>query len=824
MNCYNVMLLSLVLSGMIPCCRISAEPNTYRECIGQSDTLLNNKVREKYVTQRNRKRHTVSGYVHQEDGETIVNATVLDLTTGQGTLTNEHGFFSITLLDGYHELRFSCVGFMESVDTISLGKNVKCDVTLRSGYKLDEVVVTADLNSRIHTTQTGKVSLNAADFSKSYSLLSSPDVVKTLQGLSGVAAGTELVSGLYVHGGGNDENLFLLDGTPLYQVNHLGGLFSSFNTDIIKNIDFYKSGFPARYGGRLSSVVDVRTDDGDMRNFHGSFNIGLIDGRLKFEGPLKKDKTSFIFAMRRSWSDLITAPMLALVNSDDEKINFRYAFHDINAKITHIFSERSRADIALYSGKDILKTKDDGHDTFSSSVEDIYKTKFRMLWGNTTISANWKYQFSPKLFANITGLYTHNRANYDYVDDDKTLYDGKTDFIYHIERRNHSTIDDVGYRIEMDYRPSAAHHVRFGSDYLLHLFNPQSISNADYSGDSQSCDTVRHTASSFYRGHELSFYAEDDISLTKRLRANIGAHYTMFRVSRNTYNSVEPRVALSYRVADAVALKASYTEMSQFMHLLSGSYLNLPTDNWVPTTENVRPMRSRQYAVGAYVSMPHNVSFSVEGYYKSMHRLIEYTNGNSLIPSIESWEDNVTTGKGRAYGAEVELGYKGKNTSATVYYTLSWSERYFPEHYQYWYRDKFDNRHKVNIAFQQQLSSHIDFNASWCYHSGNRMTVPTQYANEPNLPGTGNYTERDWIYDEPNNLKLPDYHRLDLGFNFHHTTKRGFDRVWNVSVYNVYCRMNAFYAKIKEDNNDNFKCKVYGIFPIIPSFSYTIKF
>jgi hypothetical protein len=784
------------------------------------------KLRGKYVMLKSRKRRTVSGFVHQENGETIVNATILDLTTMQGTLTNEHGFFSLTLPEGRHELRVSYVGCVERTDTLNLTKNLTRDFTLRTGYNLDEVVVTADLNSLLNTTQTGKVTLTAADFVKGYSLLSSPDLVKQIQNMSGVAAGTELVSGLYVHGGGNDENLFLLDGTPLYQVNHLGGLFSAFNTDVVKNIDFYKSGFPARYSGRLSSVLDVRTTDGNMKKIHGSFSLGLLDGRIMVEGPLQRDKTSFVFAMRRSWSDLITAPVLAITNSrkKDEKISFRYAFHDINAKLTHVFSERSRADISIYSGKDIMKTKDRGFDNLFDGLQDSYDSRFKMLWGNTTASVNWKYQFSPKLFSNITALYTHNRANYDYLDEETDTYlESGEHNVYHVQRSNHSTIDDVGYRIEMDYRPSAAHHVRFGTDYLLHNFKPQTISNSDYSGYGDRCDTINYNSSNFYRGHEVSLYAEDDIALNRRLRANLGVHYTLFRVDGSSHNSVEPRAAISWRATDHLTLKASYTEMSQFMHLLSGSYLNLPTDNWVPTTKSVRPMRSRQYSAGAYLELAHSISISLEGYYKSMKRLIDYE-GSNFVPSIDNWEDKVTTGKGRAYGAETEIGYRGKNTSITAAYTLSWSERYFPEICRNWYSDKFDNRHKLNISLQQKIKSHIDLNASWSYHSGNRMTLPSQYADMPVVPGAEPDIYQDWIYEQPNNMKLPAYHRLDIGANFHHTTKRGFDRIWNVSIYNLYCHNNAFYAKVKIDDNGKFRCKVYGLMPIIPSFSYTIKF
>ena len=329
--------------------------------------------------------YTLSGYVYQDNGETVVNATVWDMTSNVGTLTNEHGFYSLTLSEGRHKIRFSHIGSGEHLENVTLGGNKSKNITLKSDYQLNEVVVTADLNSPLHTTQTGKVSLTAKDFVNGNNFMSSPDVVKKLQGLSGVAGGTELISGLYVHGGNNDDNLFLLDGTSLYQVNHAGGLFSAFNTDIIKNIDFYKSGFPARYGGRLSSVVDVRTNDGDMKEYHGSFTLGLLEGRIQFEGPIVKDHTSFNVAMRRTWMDLLTAPAIAIMNtSRRNKQNVRYAFHDINAKVTHVFSEKSRADISLYSGNDLFKFR---HKEYLFDPEPTNIDKFNLQWGNFTASA-----------------------------------------------------------------------------------------------------------------------------------------------------------------------------------------------------------------------------------------------------------------------------------------------------------------------------------------------------------------------------------------------------------------------------------------------------
>jgi outer membrane receptor for ferrienterochelin and colicin len=784
-------------------------------------------VNGKHVLLSRIKKYTLSGYVYQSDGETVINATVRDLITGAGTLSNEHGFFSITLPEGHHTICFSSIGCGEHAEDVNLIRDTTLKIHLKDSYHLEEVLVTADLNSPLMTTQTGKVSLTTRDLNTGYALMSSPDVVKTLQNLPGVAAGTELVSGLYVHGGGNDENLFLLDGTPLYQVNHLGGLFSAFNTDIVKNIDFYKSGFPARYGGRLSSVVDVRTNDGNMKEYHGTVSIGLLDGRIQLEGPLKKDRTSFNIAMRRTWLDVITVPALAIRNSSKkDKLNMRYAFHDINAKITHRFSERSRADISLYSGNDVLKVnnKQFGTDYGTDYNREEDHIRFNLQWGNLTASLNWKYQFSPKLYSVFTGVYTHNRSRYDCLSEEKVLDEGQLSGITHSERKSRSTIDDVGYRMEFDYRPNPAHRLRMGSNYLMHFFRPQGTRTWDYSGNDLQKDTLSRQASGSYRGQEFSLYAEDDIALGSRLKLNAGLHYTLFHIADKTYHSIEPRASVRYQYSDRVTLKASYTEMSQFMHQLSNTYLNLPMDFWVPSTKKITPMRSRQYAVGVYMQLPFHIRLNMEGFYKTMNHIVEYDDGNSLTPSADDWEDKIHEGSGKAYGVEWETGYNNSHTSVSAAYTLSWSKRNFPTFYNGWYPDKFDNRHKLNLNLHHNFSSRIEAYASWSYHTGNRMTVPQQQVNAPVIPGIGGESASEWIYEQPNNVSLPAYHRLDLGVNFRSTTHRGHERIWNISVYNAYCRINPLYGKVQEMPDGSFKGKATGMFPILPSFSYTLKF
>ena len=778
-----------------------------------------------YVVILPQKKYSISGYVTQTDGETVINATVWDLTSGIGTLTNEHGFYSLTLPEGKHSIRFSFIGNADHIEEISLNKNLTKNVMLSPGEELGEVVVTADLNSPLSTTQTGKISLTPKDLQKEYALLSSPDVVKILQNLPGVSSGSELISGLYVHGGGNDENLFMLDGTPLYQVNHLGGLFSAFNTDVIKNIDFYKSGVAARYGGRLSSVVDVRTKDGNMQEYHGNFSIGLLDGRIQFEGPIKRNRTSFNIAMRRTWLDVLTIPIFALRNRGaKDKVNMRYAFHDINAKVTHIFSDRSRADISIFSGNDEFKATDDETQSLMDYGKKREYTKLDLQWGNFTTAVNWKYQFSPKLYSVFTGIYTKNRSRQKYLEDNRLFYQDALTEKSLTETNTWATIDDIGARMEFDYRPVQSHHIRMGSNFLYHYFRPQSYKN--YSANSESNDTLNRSGYHAYRGQELSLYAEDNIALREKVRVNLGVHYSLFHIPGKTYHSVEPRAAIRYQLNDRLTFKASYTEMNQFMHQLSNSYLNLPMDYWVPSTRSISPSRSRQYAAGAYLMLPHNLHINLEGYYKTTSNILEYDGGSSLTPSFEDWESRVRKGKSRAYGLEWETGYGNERWSLSGSYTLSWNKRNFPDFYDSWYPDKFDSRHKLNLNFSYKITSGIDAYASWSYHSGNRMTVPQQLVSAPVIPGTDNdgTNTPQWIYEQPNNISLPDYHRLDLGVNFRKKTKKGYERIWNVSIYNAYCRMNPFFAKIEQRPDESFVAKSTALFPIIPSFSYTLKF
>ena len=801
--------------------------------ISTSHTNISHKV------QQVQRRHTLSGYVRDENGESLINATIYDLTDGVGTTTNEYGFFSITLPEGEHQLRFSYVGYADEVEKIGLTKDTHYNMSLHIDGKLPEVVVNGDLNSPLLTTQTGKRSFSNKDIKTEFSLMSSPDVVKTLQRVSGVAEGQELASGLYVHGGNGDENLFLIDGTPLYDTNHALGLFSSFNADVVKNVDFYKSGFPARYGGRLSSVVDVRTADGDLNKFHGAYRIGLLDASLQFEGPIIKGKTSYNIGMRRSWMDLLSRPLTKAFSEKDDKLSIGYYFMDLNAKVTHRFSNRSKLDLSIYHGKDswdvnqdLNDSKADGYQEGSSYNREL--TKSQLDWGNFNVALNWNYLFSSKLFANFTAVYSHNRSKLYSLDDDRNIYpQTNSETVWeHLEHGYTSTIYDVGYRTAFDYRPNPRHHIRFGHDYTMHLFRPQTAMQLDYVGNGDvKMDTIRVNSRNRHVGHEWTAYAEDEIYVNKRWSLDMGFNMMLFHISDKNFFNIDPRFALKYQLSNEVSLKVSFTQMSQYVHKISNSYLSLPTDYWVPTTRNLKPMRSYQFAAGVYAQPNRHWILSIEGYYKLSRHLLQYSSWVGIEPPAENWDSQVMDGKGLFYGLEADATYRTNHLTLSGSYTLSWNKRKYEDFYPDWYYDKFDNRHKLNLSLRYAFNKKVSCFAVWNYHTGNHATVPTQLAALPGLPdGEGKYLGSWWgsasyVYAIPNNLTLPAYHRLDLGFDFRHVTKHGHERIWNLSIYNAYCHLNSMYVKVDfDEKTQQFRAKNKGFVPIIPSFSYTIKF
>ena len=689
---------------------------------------------------------------------------------------------------------------------------------------LEESIVTALIDQKRNATQTGLKRIDSKDLNSGFALFSTPDVIKTLQMLPGVSSGTELLSGFYVHGGDGSDNLFLLDGVPIYQISHLVGMFSSFNTDVIESLDFYKSGFPARYGSKMSSVVDVTTKDGDFSSYHGTFALGLIDGRLQFEGPIWKDRTSFNVGLRRTWTETLSVPILAIINryNKPDKVRGGYAFTDLNAKVAHKFSDNNRLTANFYIGNDAPRLYNDSY--YQNRDENgQYQTErdisdISLSWGNILGSLNWNYAVNDCLSVRNIAYYSGSRSSLSFSYE---TIDYKKNSIKSGEYYT-SDVHNMGVKSDWFHTVTTKQKLRYGGTLQYHIYCPDATAKTDIVMDDISLTNVAYADSLKYNTIEASLYAEDEVAFTDAFSINAGLRYTLYSAAGKVWHSLEPRLAMKYTFNEMITAKASYTEMSQPSHLVSSLYLDLPTNAWLPSTARIRPSRSREVAGGVYMNLSHYLHLNVEGWFKYMYNLLEYAGSYSLMPPLTNWESSFRTGDGRSWGAELDFGFDNGKTQANVYYTLAWSQRKFDDFYHSWYRDRNDNRHKLTLMAKHKFSKRFELYGAWNYHSGNRITLATHEVNVE-----GSYKIRD-VYGEPNNVKLPDYHRLDLGFNFIKNTKRGNLSIWNLSVYNAYCRVNPITAYSEYDHMDDVRIAYYGVslgvIPIIPTFSYTLKF
>lgn len=757
-----------------------------------------------------RKMHTISGYVTDESsGENLLGANIYDKISQTGTTTNEFGFYSITLPEGKVNLQISYIGYQTYMKTLDVSSTLKLNIALQTNQKLDEVVVYGDrTKTGVNSTHMGAINIPMEQLRGIPAVLGEADIMKTIQMMPGVQSGAEGSSGIYVRGGGPDENLILLDGVPLYNVDHLFGFFSVFTPESVKKVDLYKGSFPARFGGRLSSVVDVRTNDGDMRRFHGTLGVGLLSAKLQFEGPIVKDRTSFNISARRSYIDVLTHPFMK------GKDQFSYYFYDFNAKVNHKFNDKHRLFLSLYSGTDKFSIK---------NQEDLknYQSKDEnnLRWGNTVAALRWNYVISPVLFSNTTVAYTEYR----YQSINKT---SQQDGSYRSDYN--SGIKDWTYNLDFDYRPLPKHHIKFGINYLYHSFKPESLTGKiRNSADGTDKDFNSSLDSKVY-AHEATLYAEDDFDISDRLSINAGLNLSLFHVQKRSYFSLQPRLSARLQLNRNVALKASYTQMNQNIHLLSNYTMTMPTDLWVPATKNIRPMKAHQYSLGMYYTGIHGWELSVEGYYKNVNNVLEYKDGAALMGSAYNWESKVEMGKGRSMGVEFMVQKKIGKTTGWLAYTLAKSDRKFPSgsiNDGRWFPYKYDRRHNISLTVNHKFSEKIDMGASWEFRTGGTTTIGEQ-STIVIRPGNDLTPPLVDYVGQRNNYRMPSSHQLSIGVNFHKKTKHGV-RTWNISLFNVYNAMNpTFLFRDPKDENGNRRdvLKKVTILPLIPSVTYTYKF
>lgn len=804
------------------------------------------------ILKRKPKQVTISGFVRDaKSAESLIGASVYEVNTRVGTASNNFGFFSLTLPGGDITLLTSYIGYGSKLFQFDgLNRDTVISIRLEPSASLQEIVVTGNSTSKqsVLSTQMGALEVSQQTIRSTPVMFGEADIIKTLQLTPGVSSGTEGTAGMYVRGGNVDENLFLIDGNPVYQINHIGGIFSAFNPEAISGMDFFKAGFPSRYGGRLSSVVDVHMKEGNMKEYHGSASIGLISGNLNFEGPIIKDRTSFNISLRRTWLDVLTAPAIAIVNKitkkEGSRFRGRYAFHDLNLKINHIFNDRSRMYFSLYNGNDVLKG---GGTEFNAESSDNYyndDTDVSLRWGNLMATAGWTYVFNNRLFGKVSGVFTRYHSKLKSTQHSVSGYEGEDDFYdRYRENTTNTGITDVGLRTSFDYLPASSHHIRFGGDFLTHRFRPEfNRSVAFEKSESINSEINMEYANDLIWGHEAGVYAEDDWTLSSALRLNAGLRLSLFNVQGKTYTGLEPRLSFRWLMDDNLSFKASYSRMNQYVHLISNSFISLPTDAWMPVTRKLKPLVSDQVSAGFYYNLNKEYNFSVEGYYKTMDNLLEYNDGHTFTPSYLNWEDKLTAGEGRSYGAEFMVRKESGRTTGWVGYGLSWSDRQFDQlNWGERFPARFDNRHKLNIVVMHKISPKVELSAAWSYASGNHVTLSLENYKENGSSdyqhsyGYGYPYSGSWgldYYDGRNNYQLPAYHRLDLGIRIYRPKKKGRMGIWTVSIYNVYSRMNPFmvFKKDKEVKklgggyNIVPVFKHVGIMPIIPSVSYTYKF
>ncbi|HLN53013.1 MAG TPA: TonB-dependent receptor [Lentimicrobium sp.] len=765
------------------------------------------------------KRFAISGYVREKVSRELlpgVNIYVPSLKTG--AITNNYGFYSLSLPEGEYEIRYSYVGYNQVIRNVKLSGHQTIDIDLE-GTTLEEVVITGNKSERISESERMSVITMPVNQIKNIpALLGEKDVFKALQLMPGVQKGSEGSSGLYVRGGGPDQNLIILDDAPVYNANHLFGFFSIFNGDALKSVELIKGGFPARFGGRLSSVVEMTMKDGNKQKLAGEAGIGLVSSRLLLEGPIVKDKSSFIVSGRRTYIDALIRPLM----SSDEKAG--YYFYDLNAKANYEFGPANRIYLSGYFGRDKFNvvTRYNGE-----------KDEGGLYWQNSTGTLRWNHLFSPKVFTNTSLIYSAYKLN---------IYESYHENFGQFSLNYSSGIRDVALKYDVEYHATPYYYLRAGLHLTNHLFTPSAIVLKDESIELYSNKKTR------YESFEGGLYVENNITLGEHFKANGGLRLSNFFTKEKGYAALEPRVVMNYRLADDLSLKAGYAEMNQYIHLLSNTGIGLPTDLWVPSTDTVEPQHSKQISFGlARDISKYDLTLTIEGYYKKSEKILGYKPGSSFLALDDptdaqefTWEDNVTAGSGKSYGLEFLIHKKTGKLNGWIGYTLSWTKLKFDEiNYgkEFWAR--YDRRHDLSVVAMYEIKKNVNFSATWVYGTGNSITLPLgQYAaveHDPfetvrpvvdDMPGFIYSTVTD--YGDVNSLRMKAYHRLDLAFQFV-KQKRNHVRTWEIGLYNAYNRKNPFFYFLEDDYNENItevttKLKQVSIFPVIPSVTYSVKF
>ncbi len=761
---------------------------------------------------------TLTGYVKDSlSVETLIGAAVSINGIGKGVNSNQYGFYSITLPEGHYTVSCSFVGYQSKQIEIDLRQNTNFNFLLPPKFSTSQevIVYSKRRDANVKNAQMGKIDLSMNQVKSLPVIFGEVDIMKTLQLLPGVSNAGEGNTGLYVRGGGPDQNLIMLDDAIVYNTGHLFGFFSIFNSDAIKNTSLIKGGMPAQYGGRISSVLDITMKEGNMNKFQVDGGLGLIASRISVQGPIKKDKASFIVSARRTYIDLLVKP---LVPKSSQFHGSGYYFYDLNTKINYQFSEKDRLYLSGYFGRDVFDFKNSER-SFSTNIP----------WGNITATMRWNHVFNRKLFANTTLLYNDYKFAFNATQENFNL-------------SLSSGIHDLTGKTDFDYYISPQHKIKFGGLYTYHTFTPNILT-----GNQDSTQFTPNNSNKKY-ANEMALYIQDDWEMSDKLKANIGIRwsgfqqigpYTVYQSDSNgnkldsvfykrgrrikTYGGLEPRVTLRYAIDDETSLKAAVTRNLQYIHLVSNAGTTLPTDLWVPSTYRVKPQIGWQYSAGVFKNFKNNTyETSVELYYKNMQNQIEYKEG--YTPSLTDPEEAFVFGKGWSYGTELYINKAKGRLTGWVGYTLSWTFRQLPDlNNGDAYPAKYDRRHDLSVVGTYELNKHWKLSGVFVYASGNATSLPEQF-----YIVEGVLTQE---YSRINQYRLPAYHRLDLAATYTPTYKpnKKIHGSWVFSIYNVYSHLNPYFIYFNQtgspyDGTLKVEARKVALFPILPSITWNFHY
>jgi hypothetical protein len=764
-------------------------------------------------------RFTLSGYVKDSlSGETIIGASITVKGKTKGISSNQYGFYSITLDEGDYIFVTTSIGYIPKAISVKLTSNQQYNFDLLPKAKLGEEVIinSKKRDANVKNAQMGQFVLPIERIKSIPAFMGEVDLLKTIQLLPGVRNAGEGSAGIYVRGGGPDQNLILLDDAPVYNTGHLFGFFSIFNSDAIKNTSLIKGGMPAQYGGRLSSVLDISMKEGNNQKFQTEGGIGLIASRLSVQGPIKKNKSSFIVSGRRTYIDALVKPF---ISKTSQFYGSGYYFYDFNAKVNYRFNEKDRIYLSGYFGRDVFD--------FANGKQSL---KVNIPWGNATGTFRWNHVFNRRLFGNTTAVYNDYNFAFKAVQNN-------------FEIKLASGIRDFSLKQDFDLYPYTGHKVKFGGIYTRHKFTPSVVS-----GRQDSVVFKPDNAQTKF-ANEAAIYLQDDWEINDKLKINAGIRYSMFQQTGpyklfsndangnhldstvftkgqpvKTYGGWEPRVTLRYALNDETSVKASVTRNLQYIHLVSNSGTTLPTDIWVPSTYKVQPQKSWLYAAGLFKNFKDNMyETSVELYYKKMDNQIEYKEGYTPN-SLDDTENSFVFGQGWSYGSEFFINKSKGKLTGWIGYTLSWTWRKFDAlNFGDKYPAKYDRRHDMSIVAIYELNKKWKFSGAFVYGSGNAATLPQRF-----YFINGILTQE---YSSINQYRLNAYHRLDLSaiLTPKKNEKRKWKTEWVFSVYNAYSRLNPYFVYFDQSGNPfngtlQIQAKQVSLFPIIPAVTWNFKF